>query len=132
MEDTKLAHFKGQNYLNLETFRKNGAGVPTPVWFAESQGILYVRTLAVSAKVKRLRNSGRARVAPCDARGSLLGEWFDAQASLVTDDQLAAQVNQLLNRKYGLAKSAFDLINFLRKTRWTTLAINLNEEPLKT
>lgn len=26
--------FAGQRYLNLDTFRKSGQGVKTPVWFA--------------------------------------------------------------------------------------------------
>jgi hypothetical protein len=31
-----IAQFAGAKYLNLETFRKTGVGVPTPVWFALS------------------------------------------------------------------------------------------------
>ncbi len=32
--------FDHQQYLNLETFRKNGAGVKTPVWFVEDGGTI--------------------------------------------------------------------------------------------
>ena len=28
------ASLRGENYINLETFKKNGQGVKTPVWFA--------------------------------------------------------------------------------------------------
>ncbi len=48
--------FDHQSYLNLETFRKNGSGVKTPVWFVEDCGVLYLRTDAASGKVKRIRN----------------------------------------------------------------------------
>jgi PPOX class probable F420-dependent enzyme len=126
MKDAKLAQFKDQKYLNLETFRKNGQGVPTPVWFAEHQDVLYVRTMEGSGKVKRLRNNGRARVAPCNAGGAVLGEWVDSQASLVTDKAVTEQVNQLFNRKYGFAKTVYDFMNLLRKTKWTTIAIKLS------
>ena len=34
-----IAQFAGAKYLNLETFRKTGIGVRTPVWFA--QGVLH-------------------------------------------------------------------------------------------
>jgi PPOX class probable F420-dependent enzyme len=126
MEEAKLAQFKGKKYLNLETFRKNGQGVPTPVWFAEHQDVLYVRTEEGSGKVKRLRNNGRARVAPCNVGGDVLGEWVDSRASLVTDKAMTEQVNHLFNRKYGFTKTVFELTTLLRKTKWTTIAIELS------
>jgi uncharacterized protein len=126
MEDAKIDQFKDQKYLNLETFRKNGQGVPTPVWFAEHQGRLYVRTMDGSGKVKRLKRYPRTRVAPCNASGNLSGEWVDSQACLVTDRATAENVNRLFNRKYGFTKTIFDLLNLLRKTKWTTIAIELS------
>jgi len=125
MKTGKLSQFKDQKYLNLETFRKNGQGVPTPVWFAEHQDVLYVRTMAGSGKVKRLRNNGRARVAPCNASGGVLGEWVDSQASLVTDKATSDQINQLFIRKYGLIKTLFEFFYVLRKTKSATIAIEL-------
>ena len=65
----RLGQFVRQEYLNLETFRKNGEGVKTPVWFVEDNGKLYVRTVADSAKVKRLRRNAQVRVTPCQADG---------------------------------------------------------------
>jgi uncharacterized protein len=44
-------------YMSLATFRKNGAEVATPVWFAEADLKLYVIATDDSGKVKRLRNS---------------------------------------------------------------------------
>jgi uncharacterized protein len=35
---------------------------------------LYVYTIGVSGKVKRIRNNPRVNVAPCDMRGGLKGE----------------------------------------------------------
>ncbi len=72
-----FAPFAGQKYLNLETFKKNGTGVKTPVWFAadpsaslDSNGAkLYVYTIGVSGKVKRIRNNPHVKIAPCDMRG---------------------------------------------------------------
>ena len=49
-------------YLSLATFRRDGGAVPTPVWFAEVDGLLYVFTAGDAGKVKRLRHSSRARV----------------------------------------------------------------------
>jgi uncharacterized protein len=126
MSDSKLHLFERQNYLNLKTFRKTGVAVPTPVWFAEDQGVLYVRTIDGSGKVKRIRNNGSVQVAPCDARGGLLGEWIDAHASLVTSQETIAQVDRALDRKYGFQRTMFNLLGRLRKEKGATIAIELS------
>ena len=57
-------------YLSLETFRKSGQGVPTPVWFVQDGPALYISTEGSSGKVKRIRNNARVRIAPCDMWGN--------------------------------------------------------------
>jgi PPOX class probable F420-dependent enzyme len=104
MADARFASLQRQKYLNLETFRKNGQGVRTPVWFAgePEQGVpekLYVYSTADSGKAKRIRNNPRVRVAPCDVRGKLLGEWVDPRAEIVTGAE-AEHGMKLLNKKY--------------------------------
>ena len=99
-----FASFQGHKYLNLETFRKNGQAVRTPVWFASepAEGVpqtLYVYSTADSGKAKRIRNNSRVRVAPCDARGKLRGDWIEARAEIVTGDE-AARGMRLVNQKY--------------------------------
>src|SRR5947208_16171389 len=72
-----FASFARQKYLNLETFKTNGQGVKTPVWFAADPSLRldandanrYVYTLGVAGNVKRLRNNLRVTVARCDMRG---------------------------------------------------------------
>jgi hypothetical protein len=119
--------FTNQNFINLETTRRNGEAVQTPVWFVELGGMLYVRTGADSGKVKRIRNNGLVRVAPCDYRGELQGDWVDAQARLV-DSSTAEQVNQLFNRKYGLQKRGFELLGRFSSSKMVTIAIKIKEE----
>jgi len=62
--------FEGARYLSLATFKRDGSEVPTPVWFAELDGSLYAFSERRAGKIKRLRNSPRARVAICDGRRS--------------------------------------------------------------
>jgi len=99
-----FASLQRHKYLNLETIRKNGQCVRTPVWFAGEPSIgvpqeLYVYSTTDSGKAKRIRNSSRVRVAPCDIRGNLRGDWIEARAEIVTGD--AAQHGmRLLERKY--------------------------------
>lgn len=89
--------FKGAKYLSLETFKRDGSGVKTPVWFAETGDTIYVYTLADAWKVKRIRNNPRVRIARCDIRGNVNGEWVEAKARVV-DGEEAACGQQLLNK----------------------------------
>jgi hypothetical protein len=120
----RMQQFKRQNFLNLETFRRSGVGVKTPVWFAQDGPTLYVRTGAGSGKVKRVRNNGRARVVPSDAQGNPLGEWVDAAARLVDADE-AERANQMVRRKYGAMKVGFDVMNRLQGRDWATIRVDL-------
>lgn len=115
--------FDGCKYINLETFRKNGEGVRTPLWFAEEGGILYARTFEKTGKVKRLRRESRARVAPCDVRGDLKGEWIEAEAWLVESGSEAEMANRLLNEKYGLLKRVIEPVAALRHGKAVVVAI---------
>jgi PPOX class probable F420-dependent enzyme len=113
MNNDKLAQFANRKYLNLESYRRDGRGVRTPLWFVEDGGALYFYTVAHSYKVKRIGANPRVRVAPCDVRGAVNGEWVDATARRL-DEAEARRANELLNRKYGWAKRA---LNFLAKIR---------------
>ena len=113
--------FARHKYLNLETLKKSGEGVKTPIWFAAdpktdlaSGGArLYAYTVGNSGKVKRMRNNGKVRIAPCDMRGNLLGDWVDARAELLTGAE-ATYADGLLNKKYFPWKQ---LLNFFASFR---------------
>jgi len=114
-------------YFNLATFRKNGNAVETPVWFAPVADTFYVFSAGDAGKVKRLRGSSRARVAVCDIRGKLLGEWLDATARLVTDPREIERAHASLRRKYGLRMAIGDFFAKLtgRYRRRQFIAVNL-------
>jgi uncharacterized protein len=118
MPDLKLARFEGQKYVSLETFKKNGEGVKTPIWFVLHQGAFYSYTEADSWKVKRIRNNPRARVAVCNVRGDIKGPWLEGRASLVEGDERRA-ANELLDRKYFLKR----IFNFLTRINRHTRAM---------
>lgn len=65
------AAFSRHKYISLETYRRSGEGVRTPVWFVESGNRLYVSTPASTGKIKRLRNNPKVKVAICDIRGNV-------------------------------------------------------------
>jgi uncharacterized protein len=125
-----LEAFAALKYLSLETFRKSGAGVRTPIWFAgdparnlgSGGARLFVYTEADSGKVKRIRNNGRARIAPCDVRGKILGDWVDARAEIVTGSDFEYGM-QLLNKKYFPWKQLLDFFAKFRSRERVVIAI---------
>ena len=125
---TQWDGLSAQPYLNLETFRKNGTGVKTPVWFVQDGDNLYIRTIAGSGKVKRIRRSGKVQVAPCKVDGALLGGWIPAQAREVMDEDTHQKVDHLLDQKYGLQKKLFGLAASLRGRPYTVLELTAREE----
>ena len=124
---TDLQPFHQQQYLNLETFRKSGVGVQTPVWFVQEGETLFVLTGANSGKVKRIRNNAQVNIAPCRGDGALLGEWIPALAREIRDDQIDSKVNHLLDKKYGLVKKMFGLFSALQRQKGTILEITMGK-----
>ena len=94
---------RGQKYLSLTTFRKNGAAVATPVWFGEDGDRLYVMTRSDMGKSKRIRNHSQVQVAPCTVRGRVTGPLFPATARILPPEQ-HTHARQAINRKYWAAR----------------------------
>ena len=100
--------FRDEKYLSLETFKKSGEGVKTPVWFAADpivdistkEARLFVYTIGISGKVKRIRNNQHVKIAPCTMRGDVTGDWMDARAEIITGGE-ATRGMGLINRKYS-------------------------------
>jgi len=117
-----VAALDRHRYVSLATFRRDGTAVATPVWFAADGERLYVFTAGDSGKVKRLRNTPRARVAPCDARGRLEGGWCEATAHVVTDQPAIQRGWTALRAKYGWQLRLLDvgarLTGRIRRRAW--------------
>lgn len=119
-----IAQFANVKYLNLETFRKTGIGVRTPIWFAQEGDTFYGYTLPDAGKTKRIRNNPKVRVAPCDMRGNLRGAWVDARAR-ICDGPEAAHGQELLRHKYGWMKIVGDFFSRLRGRTQIVIAIDM-------
>jgi len=95
-----LTQFEGQRYIALETFKRNGEGVKTTVWFVEEGGKLYIWTQATSGKAKRIRNNPRVRFAPSSIRGKPQGDWVEGEAQILNLND-STRPTELIRRKYG-------------------------------
>jgi PPOX class probable F420-dependent enzyme len=122
-----------KRYLSLETYRRDGTPVRTPLWFAlasphgadASAATIYVYTTADSGKVKRIRRNGAARIAACTALGRVTGPWIDARATIVSGDE-ASRGMHLINLKYIPLKQILDMLSLLSRHERVVLAINPN------
>lgn len=125
MTRDKLGQFRGREYLNLETYRKDGRAVRTPVWFAEQDGVLYAYTHATAGKLKRIRRHPRVRLVPCNLWGKPQGDWVEATARL-EDAASAERGMRLLHRKYGWKIKLGNLLGRLRNGDRVVLSLHLD------
>jgi PPOX class probable F420-dependent enzyme len=113
MDAQALAALDREPYLSLETFRRSGVGVATPVWFAAHAGRLYVFSEGDAGKVKRLRANPAIRIAPCSVRGRLTGAWLPGRGRRVEDAPTIAAAYAALRRKYGWQMRLLDAFSRL-------------------
>lgn len=114
-------------YIALETFRKNGEGVITPVWVTQEAGKLYVWTAGDSWKVKRIRNDPRVRLAESDARGNPQSDWIEASATVLDSPEDEARQRQRLASKYRIMYRLFALMYKIRRDNSVRVAIEIGE-----
>ena len=101
-------------YLNLESVKRDGTAVRTPLWFApDADGTFYIYSQAEAYKVKRLRRTPVCRVAACDMRGNVSGAWLEARAEILSGEA-AARGMALLDRRYWPWKQMLGLLARLR------------------
>ena len=122
---SSLKQFEKQQYLVIESFRKNGQGVKTPVWFAQEGETLFVWTESTSGKAKRIRRDGKINIVPSTGSGQPLGEWAQAVAKERPDVQSLKKVDNLFIRKYGFQKKMLALLGWLRKAKYTVIEVTL-------
>ena len=104
-----------EKYVNLSTQKKDGSLVNTPVWFAQDgeKKHFYIFSAGEAGKVKRIRNFSSVKVAICDFKGNLRGEWISAQAELIDEEDFKMRAYRQLQKKYGLTIKVFDFFSKL-------------------
>lgn len=122
---SKTAPFEGHQCINLETYRKTGEPVRTPVWFTvDGESTLFVVTRSETGKVKRLRNNQNVRIMPCGMRGEPRGEWVGAKARMATQEELQRALKQR-SKKYGLKAR---LAGIFSSTRGEYVALSISPD----
>ena len=102
--DSAFAALGDEQFLSLTTFRKSGERVSNPMWVAQDGDALIMFTPQASGKVKRLRNSPRVELRPCNRRGRVKDgvEPVAGVAEVLTDEDSLERATGIIRRKYGL------------------------------
>jgi PPOX class probable F420-dependent enzyme len=100
-------------YILLTTFTKDGRPKPTAIWAAPRGDSLIAITQEKSWKVKRIRNTARVTIAPCDRGGKPKGEAVEAVAA-VLDKTANGATYDALGKRYGLLGKTFNVFSKLR------------------
>ncbi|MGE5135267.1 MAG: PPOX class F420-dependent oxidoreductase [Gemmatimonadota bacterium] len=120
--DTAGAALVPGRYLSLTSYRRDGTGVATPVWFVQDKGLILVQTDAESGKARRIRRDPSVTIAPCTATGRLRGTPARATARQLPAGAMSG-AEPLFRRKYR-----FDLL-VLRPVRAVQAALGRGRQP---
>ncbi len=97
-------------YISLKTYRKNGEGVASKVWFVEEKLKFYACTGGDTFKARRIRSNSHVQIAPTNARGKIDTEYIDGEALILTTDA-TERTKLLFRKKYRMFKLLSHLKN---------------------
>ena len=123
MSSNMITPFLDEKYLNLETYKKNGQEVRTPVWFVIDNAVIYVITPSTTGKVKRLTYSKNIRIVPSNMKGTPKGNWVGATAYFANESE-SSQAIKLRKKKYGLMAKLIGLAVY-RKGKPVVIGITI-------
>lgn len=122
-------------YLSLTSFKRDGTGVATTVWFVIDGGRLLIQTDPGSFKAKRIRRNPAVEVAPCSASGRLRGARVPARAEFLHASE-TDPTKRLMERKYRLDRvlivPLYRAVQRLRGTPAGNSSVTLAITPLPT
>ena len=120
-----LYQFTDQGYLNLESYRRNGTTIRTPIRFIEDHCKLYVYSLAAeTSQVRHINRYPYVRVMPCSLRGKPKGQWVEAEAHIADLNTLPGG-HELFLQKYGWPMKIQFIMNRVLKRQRVAVAIEL-------
>jgi len=116
-----LDDIKSEKYISVETFRKDGTSVKTPVWFTIKDNLIYVVTRDQTGKVKRLKNNNKVKIATCNIKGKISGKWASGTVEILGEQGTKDAVKRR-DKKYGFFSK---MARFLTKNKGELLAFSI-------
>jgi PPOX class probable F420-dependent enzyme len=121
---TVAPEISNSSYVSLTTYRKDGTGVPTPVWHAMDGDTMVIISGADAWKVKRVRRDSHVMVTVCDIRGRIAPGAPSAEGTAAVLDEAGTQVaRDLIARKYVMSRLGNAMTKLLRLRRPPVIAI---------
>ena len=108
-------------YICILTYKKNGDGVSTPVWFIRKDNKIYIRTSNQSGKVKRIKNNNNVSYALCNISGRIKGEWHSGVAKIEPD--VNKMIFSKITEKYGLIAQIINILYKIKKMEIIIISI---------
>ncbi|MHA7734793.1 PPOX class F420-dependent oxidoreductase [Nitrosopumilus sp. S6] len=116
-----LEEIESEKYISVETYRKNGDPVRTPVWFTIKNNQIFVVTRDQTGKVKRLKNNTQVKIATCTIKGKIKGKWISGTAEILDDEKTKDAVKRR-DKKYGFFSK---MARFLTKSKGELVAFSI-------
>lgn len=98
-----LASLFPGRYLSITSFKRDGTGIATPVWFVSDGRRLFAFTDLHSSKIRRVRRNSHVLVASCWPWGTLRRGPVPARAEVLTDTADLERVRELLLAHYKIS-----------------------------
>ena len=118
-----IQNFHNKKYISLETYRKNGISIRTPVWFVILDDTIHVVTREKTGKIKRLKNNQSVKLSLCTFNGKSTGEWVSGTITFVTDEKFDKALT-LRRQKYGFMDRVARFVS-QRKGKLVVFSINI-------
>ncbi len=112
-------------FISLETYKRNGEAVRTPVWFVEERGLIYFHSPSKSWKVKRLQRNPVVRLAPCARLGRIEGNWLKGKATRIDGEEDTKRIVKLVNTSQSRGDR---ILGFFEKKNRVAFSIKLDDE----
>ena len=87
----------------MTSFKRDGTGVATPLWFVSDGRRLFALTDLHSAKVRRMRRNPHVLVASCRGDGKLRSKPVAARVRVLTATPELERVQKLLIKRYKIS-----------------------------
>jgi PPOX class probable F420-dependent enzyme len=123
---TVLRSLAASHDMLLETRKRDGRWVPTPVNPYVDGDRIFFRTWSTSGKAKRLRNAAEVHVAPCTPRGRRAGDQLVGQAHQLEGleaDRAASLINQRFPLLQGVAVRIYHRLRRLTTQHYEITAL---------
>jgi PPOX class probable F420-dependent enzyme len=123
LESIELNRLSKAKFISLETYKRNGEAVRTPVWFVQESGLIYFHSPAKSWKVKRLQRNPVVRLAACARFGRIEGDWLKGKAIRIDGEEDTKRIVKLVNSSQSRGDR---ILGFFEKKNRVAFSIKLD------